>query len=166
MRKKEERQLMRQKVNISEVLIESWKANYLHDIRNMIHPSMMEETDLGTTFEHQNRHFEIIGLTISGTLMLRETREEGIFYWEATRSFVQMKLGRLNKEFYKVAGKLQTREIPYQESKLYLAPLNHRIKKEEQPEVDNQYVDSEDDDAEIVTSAYVEESYDDIQSED
>jgi hypothetical protein len=160
MRKKEERQIMRQKVNISDVLIKSWEVNYLHDIRQLIHPSLMEASDLGKTFEHQGRTFEIVGMTTGGTLMVRETREEGIFYWECTRQFVQLKLERYNKEFYKIAGKLQTRMIPYPENKLYLAPLNKRLKKEEDV-VDDRYDDNNDDESSPVIVSYEEDNYDD-----
>jgi hypothetical protein len=160
MRKKEERQIMRQKVNVSDVLIESWKANYLHDIRNLIHPSLMEKEDLGKTFEHQGRTFEIVGMSTGGTLMVRETREEGIFYWECTRQFVQMKLQRFNKEFYKLLGKLQTRMISYPENKLFLAPLNKRAKKEEEEVIDDRYDGNEDDDSPAMVS-YSDDNYDD-----
>lgn len=166
MRKKEERQIMRQKINISEALIKQWVDNYKTDIRQLIHPSLMEESDLGTTFEHQGRQFEIVGMASGGSLMVRETREEGIFYWETTRSFVQMKLGRFNREFYKIAGKTMLRDIAYPENKLYLAPLNKRIKKEEEEIVDNNYVDSEDEDNGPVHISYDEDGYDDIQNED
>lgn len=161
MRKKEERQLMRQKINVSDVLIESWKANYLHDIRHMIHPSLMKPEDIGTTFEHQGRTFEILGMSIGGSLMLRETREEGVFYWECTRQFVQLKLERFNQEFFKIKGKLMTRDISYPEVKLYLAPLNRKLKKEEEP-VDDRYTDEYyEEDESVEKVSFVEDSYDD-----
>jgi hypothetical protein len=163
MPKKEERQLMRQKINISDILIESWKSNYLHDIRHMIHPSLMKEEDLGTIFEHQGRTFEILGMSIGGSIMLRETREEGVFYWECTRQFVQLKLERYNREFFKINGKLMTRDIPYPEIKLYLAPLNRKLKKEEL--VDDGYTDENEDELMETEIQYVEDDYDN-ESED
>ena len=79
-------------------------------------------------------------MTFSSTVMLRETREEGIFYWECTHPFVQMKLGRFVQELYNIKGKVQTRSIPYSDSKMYLPPLNIKPKKEEpeekEPDID------------------------------
>jgi hypothetical protein len=162
MRKKEERQLMRQKINVTDALIQSWKAYYLNDIRHLIHPSLMKEEDIGSTFEHQGRTFEIVGMSFGGTLMLRETCEEGIFYWECTRSFVQMKLGRFNQEFFKVKGKLMTRDIAYPEPKMYLSPLNRKPKKEE-VEVEDQYTDEyeEENEGSVGIVGYNEDGYDD-----
>jgi hypothetical protein len=60
--------------------------------------------------------------------MLRETREEGVFYWECTRQFVQMKLERYNQEFLTVEGSSKTilSPIAYNDSELLLAPLKAR----------------------------------------
>ena len=88
-KKTTDRVLMRQKINISPVLLNKWKENYLFDIRQMVHGSILEKDDLYTTFEHQERTFEIVGMGEGRSLMLRETREEGVFYWECTRQFVQ-----------------------------------------------------------------------------
>lgn len=140
MRKKEERSIMRQKINITDALIEQYKRYYIEDIRHLIHPSLMEEKDIGEKFIHNNREFEILGMTFGGNLMVRETREDGVFYWECTRQFVQMKLGRFNKEYFRAAGKLQSRVIPYPENKYYLMPLNMKPKKEEE---ETEYVQSE-----------------------
>jgi hypothetical protein len=154
MRKKEERVIMRQKINITDALIEQYVKYYREDIRHLIHPSLMKMEDIGTTFEHQNRTFEIVGMTFGGTLMVRESREEGVFYWECTRQFVQMKLGRFNQEFFKVMGKLQTREIGYPENKYYLAPLNMKPKKEEEEEI----VQQNEEQPELVS--YQDDNYD------
>lgn len=124
-RKSSERVLMRQKVNISPVLLEKWKANYLFDIRQMVHGSLLEKEDLGTKFIHQDREFEIVGMGEGRSLMLRETRAEGVFYWETTRAFVQLKLERFNQQFVKVEGTSKTilQPIGYSDSELLLAPL-------------------------------------------
>jgi hypothetical protein len=154
MRKKEERIIMRQKTNVTDVLIEQYKHYYLEDIRHLIHPSLMTPEDIGVKFTHNDREFEILGMTFGGALMVRETREEGEFYWECTRPFVQMKLGRFNKEYFRAAGKLQTRVIAYPENKYYLMPLNMKPKKEEQ---EAEYVQEE---LEPVLIDYKEDNYD------
>ena len=148
---------MRRKINVSEHLLKSWKELYLHDIRNLIQPSLMKPEDLGTTFEHQDRHFEIIGMTIGGTLMLREMVNGESIYWECTRYFVQHKLRRFNLEFFKVNGKLQTREIGYPEVKLLLAPLNKRAKVQ-QTEEENDDINFND---EPEMEVFVEDNYKD-----
>jgi hypothetical protein len=91
----------------------------------MVHGSLLEKEDLFTKFEHQDREFEIVGMGEGRSLMLRETREEGVFYWECTRHFVQMKLNRYNQEFIKVEGKGKTilQPIGYSDTELLLAPL-------------------------------------------
>jgi hypothetical protein len=156
--KKEEKVIMRQKVNVNDALLKSWVDNFLFEHRQIINPSKLTEEDLGLVFEHKDRHFEIIGMSSSGTVMLRETREEGIFYWECTRFFVQMKLARFVQEFYKIKGKLQTRSIAYPEPKMYLSPLNVKPKKEEEPEEDlNEEI------SEMVS--FVEDSYDEKEND-
>jgi hypothetical protein len=151
MYKREEKQLMRQKVNVTEPLIRLWQEYFMDDIRSIIHASLMQPDDIGKTFEHQNRTFEIVGMTISKTIVLREIREEGTFYWECTRHFVQMKLERFNEEFYSVPKKkrMSTRLIPYQDHQMFLPPLNKRVKTEtlerEIEEVENIEVSYQDD---------------------
>ena len=70
--KNSERPLMRQKVNVkSQALLDKWKSEYLFDIRHLIHSSYLKPEDLNTTFEHQGRKFEIIGMGDGRTIMLK-----------------------------------------------------------------------------------------------
>lgn len=136
--KSTDRPLMRQKVNVNPVLIKKWVDDYKFDIRQMIHGSLLEVKDLGTKFEHQDREFEIVGMGQGRTVMLRETRGEGVFYWECTRHFAQMMLGRLNQEFVNLIGDKTTLvDIEYTEAELLLAPRGRkrRTKPEEEVEV-------------------------------
>jgi|NOAtaT_7_FD_contig_41_865726_length_1148_multi_3_in_0_out_0_3 hypothetical protein len=154
-RKANDRPLMRQRVNVSEVLINKWKENYLFDIRHVIHQIPLEKEHLNQTFEHQGRTFELIGMGEGRTLMLRETRTEGTFYWECTRQFVQSKFGLFNKEFVSVAGTTKTilRDLPYSETELLLAPLKVSRKKatvEETEEPVNEFEQIEDYEDELV----------------
>ena len=125
---KNDRALMRQRINATPALLKKWKDNYLFDIRHVIHGSLMQPEDLGTVFEHQERQFEIIGMGESRAIMLKETRQEGTFYWETTRHFVQLKLERFNRAFVKAPGTSKTilRDMPYEESQLLLAPMKAR----------------------------------------
>jgi hypothetical protein len=125
---KNERALMRQRINVTPTLLQKWKDNYLFDIRHVIHGSLMQPEDIGTVFEHQERQFEIIGMGESRAIMLKETRSEGTFFWETTRHFVQLKLERFNKAFVKAPGTSKTilRDMPYEESQLLLAPIKAR----------------------------------------
>jgi hypothetical protein len=121
MAKREDRELMRRKINCSPVLIQSWKNLYELHLRQPIHESFMTLDDLNTEFEHKGRKFEILGLTISGTCMVYE-RENDCF-WECTRHFVQSKLERWNQEFRKIAGTTVLRAIPYPYHTLFLPPI-------------------------------------------
>jgi hypothetical protein len=125
---KNDRALMRQRINVTPALLQKWKDNYLFDIRHVIHGSLMQPEDIGIVFEHQERQFEIIGMGESRAIMLKETRPEGIFYWETTRHFVQLKLERFNRAFVKAPGTSKTilRDMPYEESQLLLAPMKVR----------------------------------------
>ena len=125
---KNDRVLMRQRINATPALLKKWKDNYLFDIRHVIHGSLMKVEDLGTVFEHQERQFEIIGMGESRAIMLKETHPEGIFYWETTRHFVQLKLERFNKAFIKAPGTSRTtlQNMSYEENQLLLAPMKAR----------------------------------------
>jgi hypothetical protein len=155
--------LMRQKVNVSPVLLKKWQENYLFDIRQMINGSLMKPEDLGTTFEHQGRIFEIVGMGEGRSLMLRETRSEGVFYWECTRHFVQMKLGRFNRAFQKTQfGKTILIDMPYDNNQLHLAPKNAKRKKAAAPiEEEEEYVDNE-----VLVDNFDEDIADDNQNTD
>ena len=128
--KTNDRPLMRQKINVTPVLINKWVDNYKFDIRQMVHGSLLEVEDIGTKFTHQDREFEIVGMGEGRSLMLRETRAEGVFYWECTRQFVQMSLGRYVKEFIKLPnGKTILQDMAYDTNQLHLAPKNTKRRK-------------------------------------
>lgn len=132
-RKANERPLMRQKVNVSPALLKKWEDNYLFEVRQIIHQIPLEREHLNKTFEHQERTFEIIGMGEGRSIMLRETRAEGTFYWECTRHFAEMKLGLFNREFVKAPGTSKTvlQQMPFEENQLLLAPLKPSRKKVE-----------------------------------
>lgn len=118
-----DRPLMRQKINVTDQLINKWKSNYEFHNRNLINSSLMKTEDLYKTFEHQARNFEIIGMGEADVIMLREYNPIGVFYWEASRKFVQMKLSKFNREFLRLPnGKVQMIDIAYEETQLLLPP--------------------------------------------
>ena len=130
-RKANDRPLMRQKVNVSPALLKKWQENYMFDIRHIIHQIPLEEEHLNRTFEYQGRTFEVIGMGEGRSIMLRETRTEGTFYWECTRHFVEMQFGLFNREFVKAPGTSRTvlQDMPFEENQLLLAPLKATRKK-------------------------------------
>jgi hypothetical protein len=159
-----DRPLMRQKINVTPVLIKKWEDNYLFDIRQMINGSLLKPEDIGTIFEHQGRYFEIVGMGEGRALMLRETRSEGVFYWECTRQFVQMKLGRFNRAFQKTQfGKTILVDMPYENAQLHLAPKNTKRKKAvvETVEEEEEYVENE-----ILIDNFDEDIADETQNEE
>lgn len=146
---KNDRPLMRQKVNVSETLIQSWKRNMNHELRQVIHAPLLEMEDYGKSFEHQERTFEIFGMTDNGHMMLREMVDGEPFYWECTIHFVQMKLGRFNHEYITVNGIKTTRQMDYEVHKLLLPPQKATRKKaveEEEPEQEVEMVQYSEDD--------------------
>ena len=144
MAKTNDRPLMRQKINVSPALLKKWNDEYLFDIRQMIHGSLLKPEDIGTTFEHQGRVFEIVGMGDSRSVMLRETRSEGIFYWECTRQFVQMKLERYNRAFQKLPnGKTTLVDMPYDNTQLHLAPKTVKRKKAVVVEEEEETIENE-----------------------
>jgi hypothetical protein len=161
--KNTDRPLMRQKINVSPVLIKKWEAEYRFDIRQMVHGSLLTNEDLNTTFEHQGRTFEIVGMGEGRAIMLRETREEGVFYWETTRHFVQMKLERYNKAFQKLPnGKTILVDMPYDSAQLHLAPKNTKRRKAAPVEE----VETEYDPTEIIIDELDEEIIDETTNEE
>lgn len=133
---KNDRPLMRQKVNVHQSLIDSYKKNMAHELRNVIHKSLLEIEDYGTSFEHQDRTFEIFGFTENGHVILREMQDGEYFFWECTQAFVQMKLGRKNHLYTTIAGFKTTVPMDYDIAQLLLPPVRATRKKvqEEEPE--------------------------------
>lgn len=135
---RKEQDLMRQKVNVSDVLLQHWKENFLFHHRNMVNGSLLKQEDLGTEFEFKDRRFKIIGMTFTGTMMVEEIREEGKqpIYWECARYFVQFCLGRFISEFFKIKGKSLTRPRDYARHELLLPPIaalkKMKVEKEEE----------------------------------
>lgn len=150
-----DRPLMRQKINVTPVLLDKWVANYKYDIRQVVHGSLLEVDDIGTKFTHNDREFEIVGMGEGRSLMLRETRSEGIFYWECTRQFVQMSLERYNQEFVKLPnGKTVLKDMAYENAQLHLAPKSVKRRKPVVEEVEEEIIPLT---GEIILNEYDEE---------
>jgi hypothetical protein len=129
------RLLMRQKVNVPQSLIDSYKKNMEHELRNLIHGSLLYVEDYGSKFEHQERTFEVFGFTENGHVILREFHEGEPYYWECTQAFVQMKLGRKNQMFTTIGGIRTTIPMDYETHQLLLPPIRATRKKvQEEPE--------------------------------
>lgn len=127
MAKSTDRPLMRQKVRVSDALLKKWEFNFHFHNRQPINGSLMESGDIGKKFIHQERVFEIVGMGESDSIMLRETRDEGVFYWECTRRFAQLKLEKFNRAFEKLPnGMTRLVEIPYEEFQLLLDPKGRK----------------------------------------
>lgn len=163
---KADRPLMRQKINVTPALIAKWEYEYKFDIRNLINPSLLKVEDLGTTFEHQGRTFQIVGMGEGRNVMLKEITEQGEFYWESSRQFVQMKLNRFNKIYQKLpTGKTALVNIEYDLNQLHLAPKSNRRKKvkteeEEIEEVENEFDLNDDTETNTQTDIVNEETND------
>lgn len=130
------RPLMRQKVNVNQELLESYKRNMAHELRNVIHKSPLEFSDYGRAFVHKERTFEIFGFTENSHVILREMHEGNPFYWECTQSFVQMKLDLKNHAYTEIAGMKTMVPMDFDTAQLLLPPVRATRRKvqEEEPE--------------------------------
>lgn len=118
------KELFKQKVNVSEVLSNSYVKNFEFHTRNLINKHLLTSEDLGTTFEHQGRTFTIHGMTENEHMIVTENIDGRIVYWECTTYFVQMKLQRFYCEWKKVNGITITVPKDYDLNRLYLP--NHK----------------------------------------
>ena len=130
------RPLMRQKVNVNSTLLEHYKKNMAHELRNVIHKSPLEFSDYETSFEHKGRTFTIMGFTENSHVILREMHEGNPYYWECTQPFVQMKLDRKNQMYTEIAGMKTTIPMEFDIAQLLLPPVRatRRKAQEEEPE--------------------------------
>jgi hypothetical protein len=141
---KKDRDLMRQKVNVSDVLLNHWEGNYRHFHRNIVNPSLLKLEDIGNTFEFKGRKFKIIGMTFVWTMIVEEIREpnQAPVYWECSRYFVQFCLDRKVQEYFKLKGKLHSRPRDYRQIDLFLPPISVmkkiKLEKEEEEVLDTQ----------------------------
>jgi hypothetical protein len=123
------RPLMRQKVNVHQTLLDSYKRNMAHELRNVIHKSPLEFTDYGTSFVHKERTYEIMGFTENSHVILKEMHEGNPYYWECTQPFVQMKLDRKNHAYTEIAGIKTTVPMDFEPLMLVLPPIRASRKK-------------------------------------
>jgi hypothetical protein len=140
--------LMRQKINVSPTMLFEWKRNLEFNLRNLINKHLLKVEDLNTSFEHQDRIFTIVGMTESENVILSETIDNEIYYWECTSCFVQLKLNRFYVEWKKVNGVRVPFPMVYEDRKLYLA--NNRIYRKKKEEVAEE---------EPVMETYTEDTY-------
>jgi len=160
-----QRDLMRQKVNVSPELIAYWEKCMDFNLRQIINRWLIKKEERGQSFEYQGRTFTLIGMTENEHCMLSETIDGVTAYWEATPHFVQMCMGKFYFEWVKLPnGLTTTRTKNYETNRLYLPSHKAtRKKKQEDPEPEEEYVDYNE---EYTTESFVEDTYDDESSED
>lgn len=152
-----QRDLMRQKVNVTPGLIAHWEKNMEFHLRQIINRYLITKEDKGKSFEYQGRTFIILGMTENEHMILTEQVEGTTIYWEATPHFVQMRMGLFYCEWIKVNGITTTRNIEYNVSKLYLP--SHKASRKKKVEEEEPIED------EMIMETYVEDDYSD-ESED
>lgn len=133
---KEEKPLMRQKVNLTSKFLQSLKSNFLHMVRNVINSHLLKPEDLGAKFVLDDREFKLIGATQSGTMMLEEIYNGVSIYWECSRNLVQFKLDRFYTEFKKIDNCIANVKKDYDLAKLAL-PIQKTVKKEKVVETED-----------------------------
>jgi len=132
------KELFKQKVNVSEVLANSYIKNFEFHTRNLINKHLLTIEDFGTTFEHQGRIFKIHGMTEGEHMIVTENIDGRIVFWECTTYFVQMKINRFYCEWKKVNGITIPLQKDYDLNRLYLpnhkASRRKKVSEEELPE--------------------------------
>jgi hypothetical protein len=152
--------LMRQKVNVNEVLLNHWDKNMAFNLRNLINKWLIKYEDKGKSFEYQGRTFTLIGMTENEHCMVTETIDGVTVYWETSTYFVQMNFGLFYFEWVKLPNGLTTTQTKnYEMHKLYLpAHKASRKKKVEEEEI------IEED--EMVMETYVDDAYNETDNDE
>lgn len=146
-----QKQLMRQKVNVTPTTLAYWKRCMEKNLRCIINKWLIKAEDFGKTFEHQGRVFEIVGMTETDeNTILKEIIDETPVYWQATTDFVQSKLGMFYVEWTTVAGHKITKNRGYDLNSLYLPPNKPGRKKKAEAEEEET----------PVMETYVEDNFD------
>lgn len=148
-----EKDLMRQKVNVTPGLIESWKKNMPFILRHLINPYLIKPEDAGKTFELNERTFTILGMTENDRMIVTEDFDGHIVYWECTTNLVQMCLGRFYHQYVELNGKETAVKQDYSISELHLPSLKDIRKKKEEVE---ETVDEDNSERELT---YIEDTY-------
>jgi hypothetical protein len=125
--------LMRQKINVSPIMLFHWKKAMDINLGCLITKHLLTQKDYGNTFDHQDRTFKIIGMTESDNVILEESVNEEKFYWECTADFVQLKLGRFYTEYKMINGIRVPFNALYENRKLHL-PVNRMYRKKKEDE--------------------------------
>lgn len=133
--------LFRQKVNVSEVLSNSYVKNFAFNTRNLINKHLVGIEDVGVTFEHQGRTFTILGMTENEHMIVTEQVNGNTVYWETTTYFVQMKLNRFYCEWKKINGITITLQKDYDLNRMYLP--SHKASRKKKVDDEAELVEAE-----------------------
>jgi hypothetical protein len=124
-----ERELMRQKINVTPVLSAHYQDQLNVYTQNLITKYLLGVDDIGTEFTHNDRTFKIHGMTANEHMVVTEEIEGNLIYWECSAHFVQMKLDRKYVEWKDLGGKSTPIEKDYEPLKMYLPILKASRKK-------------------------------------
>ena len=124
-----ERELMRQKVNVTPVLADHYQKQLNVFTQNLITKYLVSVDDIGTEFIHGDRTFKIHGMTANEHMIVTEEVDGETIYWECSAHFVQMKLDRKYVEWKDLGGKSTPIEKDYEPLKMYLPVLKASRKK-------------------------------------
>lgn len=124
-----ERELMRQKINVTPVLSAHYQDQLNVYTQNLITKYLLGVDDIGTEFTHNGRTFKIHGMTANEHMVVTEEIEGNLIYWECSAHFVQMKLDRKYVEWKDLGGKSTPIEKDYEPLKMYLPILKASRKK-------------------------------------
>lgn len=152
------RDLMVQKINLSEAMLLIWENNLRRLLNVAIHKYKISESDIHEQFDvvqpdGSMRTFSIEGITDEDYTILKEYTENGELYWMCKYEYTQFLMGRLNNKIKydettdkktkvtKVEITLEPKE--YTDAQLYLPNKHAKRKKpeEEKVEIDPEMTD-------------------------
>lgn len=152
------RDLMVQKINLSEAMLLIWENNLRRLLNVAIHKYKIVESDIHDKFDVAQpdgsmRTFSIEGITDEDYTILKEYTDNGELYWMCKYEYAQYLLGRLNNkikcdESVDKKTKVTKTEITlepkdYTDSQLYLPnkPAKRKKPEEEKAEIDPEMTD-------------------------
>jgi hypothetical protein len=95
------RDLMIQRVNLSESVLKYWEDNFKRTLNVAIHKFLLDESDLHVEFsvdiDENTRVFSIEGMTNEEFIILKEHELDEDVYWLCKYEYAQFLMGRFNK---------------------------------------------------------------------
>lgn len=98
------KELMIQRVNLSDSILKTWENNFLRTVKVPIHKFLLTETDIHNKFtvkiDEEERTFSLEGMTPEEFVILKEYNADEDLYWLCKYEYAQLLMSRFNKKIY------------------------------------------------------------------